>query len=394
MTERKIIFLGFAIMLMHTVDFMLVVPVSPYFVHQLHIPVSLIGTIVGVYTLSAAISSIIFSRFVDAIPRKKAIIIVLVGLGLATALTALAWNTSSLLCFRILAGLFGGPASALATTIITDGIPVQRRGKAMGLLMSAFSISSAVAIPLATFIATHVDWRVAFIVVAGLIALLIIFVITACQQLPQQLAKDNQVSSQALLRNKAVWYAFLMLAVSMGTLFAIIPNLVNFFVMNRGLSLENIGYVYFIGGVASVIGGVGGGKLVDKIGPIQVCAIGTVCAVCGLLLQINFDIISIAAFFALMMGGASMRMSSVMTQMSEIPAPQQRGAFMSLQNSVRNLVITLGSSFSGLFLTTVNGKMQGMETLSIIAVIGTLAVPVMMLYIAAYLKQRGQPQNT
>jgi hypothetical protein len=50
-SERKIIFLAFTMMLLHMVDFMLIMPLSPFFVTQLHTSVAMIGSIVGIYTL-------------------------------------------------------------------------------------------------------------------------------------------------------------------------------------------------------------------------------------------------------------------------------------------------------------------------------------------------------
>ncbi len=335
-------------------------------------------------------SGIVISRFVDKLPRKTAIIYALLGLAATTAFTAIAWDQTSLLCFRFLAGIFGGPTAALATTIIADAIAPQRRGKAMGILMSAFSISSAVAIPLAIYVATHTHWRFAFIAIAIMILGLLIYVKIGYQTFQQMIAKDNPQATNALLKNKAVWIAFIMLGISMGTLFAIIPNLANFFVMNRGLAVSDLSLMYFFGGVASVIGGIGGGRLTDKFGAIAICFFGSIIAICGLLLQINFDVVSIAVFYILMMGGASIRMSSVMTQLSEIPEPTQRGAFMSLQNAVRNLMMAVGSAASGLLLSTDSqGHMHGMEILSIFGIIGTLLVPFMMIYIGGYLRKRG-----
>ena len=47
----------------------------------------------------------------------------------------------------VLAGIFGGPASALSLAIIADVIPPHRRGKAMGTVMGSFALASILGLP-------------------------------------------------------------------------------------------------------------------------------------------------------------------------------------------------------------------------------------------------------
>lgn len=377
-------------MLMHMVDFMLVMPLSPYFVNQLHIPIQLIGTIVGVYTLSAAFSSLLFSRIIDKFSRKRSIIFALFGLAVATALTASAWNEASLLFFRILAGMFGGPVASLATTLITENIAIENRGKAMGILMSSFSVSSAFALPIGVFIATHSHWRLTFLFIALLTILLVCFTTFNKFRLQQVFANDNNQPTMNLLKNKGVLLAYGMVMISTITLFALIPNLANFFVMNRGIALKDLSLLYFCGGIASLLSSLIAGWLIDKSGTIVVSIIGSILVASGLILQIHLNIIPVFLFYMLLMGGASFRMSSATTLISEIPEPSQRGTFMSLQNSLRNFMLAVGASMSGLFLTrSAGGIIHGMGIISCFTIFGTIMTPLMMIYIVKYLRQRG-----
>ena len=390
-SHKKIIFLAFSMMLMHMVDFMLIMPLTPYFVENLQISVALIGTIVGIYTFSAGVSSLFFSRIIDQIPRKIAIVIALLGLAIATALTSLAWNEASLLFFRVLAGLFGGPVAVLATTIITDNISPAKRGKAMGILMSSFSISSAFAVPIGIFIATHTHWRFAFCLLSALLLGLVLLVQFGYPPFKQELANKNHPVKNTLVKNRAAIAAFITIAVTTVTLFALIPNLANFFVMTRHVPMQNLSFLYFCGGIASIISALLAGWLTDRVGPITVCIIGSVLVVFALVTQINFYLIPVFAFYMAMMGGASFRMTSVMTQASEIPEPSQRGRFMSIQNSIRNFSMAIGASFSGLFLSRASdGTLHGMSTIAIITAIGTVFAPFAMLYIARCISTRGQ----
>lgn len=74
-----------------------------------------------------------------------------------------------LLVARGLAGAFGGVMGAMVQTLIGDAIPYARRAKASGLVATAFSISTVAGVPFSLWLATILNWRAPFIVIAVLI---------------------------------------------------------------------------------------------------------------------------------------------------------------------------------------------------------------------------------
>ncbi len=59
---------------------------------------------------------------------------------------------SSLLVARLIAGVFGGLIGAQVISIVSDLFIYERRGRAMGAVMSAFAIASTVGIPVALYV--------------------------------------------------------------------------------------------------------------------------------------------------------------------------------------------------------------------------------------------------
>src|SRR5262249_20005718 len=113
--------------------------------------------------------------FLDRFDRRKALAVALAGLVIATAAGGLAFDLSTLLIARVAAGCFGGPASSLCLAIITDAIPVERRGRAMGAVMSSFSIASVLGVPAGLELARVGGWRMPFFAVAALGLLIVPF---------------------------------------------------------------------------------------------------------------------------------------------------------------------------------------------------------------------------
>src|ERR1700722_11473224 len=119
-SERSILLILGAVQFVNILDFMMVKPLGPDFANALHINDSDLGWIGGSYTAASGVSGIIWALFIDIFDRKTAFITSFAGLMFATALGGFAWDFNSLLACRILAGMFGGPATSLAWSIVAD----------------------------------------------------------------------------------------------------------------------------------------------------------------------------------------------------------------------------------------------------------------------------------
>ena len=64
--------------------------------------------------------------------------------------------------------MFGGPATSLGLSILADIVPIERRGRAMGTLMGAFSAASVFGVPAGLELARIGGWRMPFFAVAAL----------------------------------------------------------------------------------------------------------------------------------------------------------------------------------------------------------------------------------
>ena len=86
--------------------------------------------------------------FLDRFDRKTALLWLFLGFATGTLLCALAPTYRLLVAARAIAGAFGGVTGAVILAIVGDVIPEYRRGEAMGMVMSAFSVASIFGVPL------------------------------------------------------------------------------------------------------------------------------------------------------------------------------------------------------------------------------------------------------
>ncbi len=87
---------------------------------------------------------------------------------------ALATTYHLLVAARFFAGAFGGVVGAVILAIVGDVIPMERRGAAMGMVMSSFSVASIVGVPLGIYIAASYNWHVPFYAIAALSVVILV----------------------------------------------------------------------------------------------------------------------------------------------------------------------------------------------------------------------------
>src|SRR5579871_4626800 len=128
-------FLQFTIIL----DFMIISPLGAMLMPTLHISPHQFGWAVSSYAFSAGVSGFLAAGFADRFDRKRLLLFFYSGFMLGTLLCALASTYPLLLLARIVTGLFGGVIGSVVMAITTDLFPLERRGRVMGFLGSAFA---------------------------------------------------------------------------------------------------------------------------------------------------------------------------------------------------------------------------------------------------------------
>src|SRR5579871_1435700 len=143
-------------------DFLIIMPLGPQYSRVFQISPKQFGYIVSAYGLAAGLSGIGAGLFLDRFDRKRALLWLFFGFTVGTFFCALAPSYPLLVAARFLAGAFGGVVGAVVLAIVGDVIPLERRGAAMGMVMSAFSIASILGVPLGNYLAAAIRWQIPF----------------------------------------------------------------------------------------------------------------------------------------------------------------------------------------------------------------------------------------
>ena len=402
--ERKIIGLLAAVSFVNILDFMMVMPLGPDFARALGIPASNLGIIGGSYTAAAAVAGLASSFFLDRFDRRTALAVAMLGLVLGTAAGGMAVGLKSLVASRVIAGMFGGPATSLGLSILADVVPLERRGRAMGTLMGAFSAASVFGVPAGLRLARLGDWRTPFFAVAGIGVVLIVAAIAVMPPLrghlvrkasPEDPGSAPQLArppgAPPLLREPAVLLSLAATVCVFSGGFAVIPNLSAYLQQNLGYPRAGLETLYLVGGLVSFVAMRIGGTMVDRRGPVLVTAIGTGLLVLDLLLGFvpPRPLLPVMVIFVVFMLANSVRSVALHTLSSRVPYPAERARFMSVQSAVQHLSAAIGALMSSVLLRErPDGALAGMAGVCLFAAALATLVPFLIAAVARRVQHR------
>jgi predicted MFS family arabinose efflux permease len=381
--ERTILLLVAAVQFVNVLDFVMVVPLGPDFASALGIPMSSLGLVTGSYTLAAAAAGAAGSGFLDRFDRRTALAFAMAGLVLATAAAGLATGLPTLLAARVAAGLFGGPATSLSFAIVSDSVPAERRGRAMGVVMGAFSVATVLGVPAGLWMAQAGGWRTPFLAVAGLGAVVAAGALFLMPAMRGHLVHAQAAAARgyAFLREPAALLSLTATATTMAATFALVPNLAAFLQFNAGLPRERLGLLYMVGGTLSFAVLRGVGRAIDRFGAPRVATAGTAVMLANLALDFApaEPLLPAWALFVLFILANSIRNPSLSTLASRVPRASERARFQSTQSAVQNLASAGGALLSSVLLATEEGgRLVGMWRVAAFAGALSLALPLLL----------------
>ncbi len=365
----------------HILDFMMMMPLGPQFTQLFGITDAQFGLLVSAYTLAAGASGLVASAYVDRFGRKR-LLLVLYGLfALAALACALAPTYASLLGARVAAGVFGGVLSALSQTIVGDVIPFERRGRAMGIVMTAFSAASVAGVPTGLFLATLWGWHAPFFAIAALSALFAVFAAITLPTLNDHLKGAS--SSSAVQRIGSVLAdtnhlkAFAFSALLMFAGFTSVPYLAMNLQFTVGLRPDQLPYVYLFGGAATLVTARWVGRLSDswgKVPSLRLLALSSIPVIFAITLMppgtALWLVFLTTTLFMVCMSG---RMIPGMAIVTSAANPALRGTVMSLNSAIQaggmGVAAFVGGSLIG---RTSTGQLQNYWMTAVVGACATL----------------------
>lgn len=391
--ERWLLLTLAGIQFTYLLDFMIMMPLGPQFTALFGISNAQFGLLVSAYTLSAGLSGLMASTYIDRFSRKQLLLTMYSLFGLATVACGLAPDYFWLMVARIAAGLFGGVLSALAQTIVADVIPFERRGRAMSVVMTSFSVSTVAGVPLGLFLAAHFNWHAPFFGIAMLVGLLALGAWQTLPKLDAHLHHPERVNvwrgiGQVLAESNHL-KAFGVSGLMMFAGFTVIPYITIYLQSNAGMQTDEVPWIYLCGGLMTLLTARYFGRLTDRVGKVKVfqrLAVAVAFPLMATTLSQGLPLWGLLLISTCLFTMMSGRMIPGMAMISSSVEPRLRGTFMTLNSAVQSAAMGVAALVGGL---VIGRDAQGHLTLYWVAGLMGVVASCLSAWLAGRLRLQG-----
>ncbi len=383
--ERLLLYTLAAVQFTHIMDFMIMMPLGPQFMRNFGISPTQFGFLVSAYSFSAGALGFAAGFFMDRFDRRRALQFFYSGFILGTFCCALAPNYLLLLLSRAVAGGFGGVAASVVMAIVGDVIPYERRGRGMGVVMTAFSLASILGLPVGLMFAGWFGWHAPFLLLAGLGAVVWLFATRTLPELPPHPygnTHDAWEQMKTILLHPNHQRAFALIASLTGGGALIYPYLTPSMVANAALPESLMSFIYIFGGAATLFSTPYFGRLSDRLGKLRVftvlilfSAVPTLAITHMVPVPVWVILLTTTSYMVFTSG----RFVPAMALITASVEPRYRGGFMSVNSAFQQIAAGLATSLSAVLVGSgADGRITGYGRTGWLAV-GTILVSIALI---------------
>lgn len=321
---------------------------------ELDVSISLAGQLITIYSLSYAIGALVLVMLTSKFDRKKVLLYAISIFILGNLVAFFSYNFIILMLSRVIMAMSGGLYIVIATHYAAQIASPEKRGSAMATVITGFTVSLVLGVPIGTFLAGYFDWQYIFLIIAfgtvflwiGLYKLLP--TVEGNQPLPfkqqLQIMKDKRVLTGLMTT------MFWILGYTM--VFAYIAPLLSHTV---GFSIEMTSIALFILGTFAFIGSRFGGYAVDKWGPDRTISFSLCVHIISLFVLAFTQYEAVGVFVTLAFWGVATWTTTPAKQFYLISLkPQSSETVLSFNTALMNVGMMLGSALGGIIIQYTN----------------------------------------
>ncbi|MFC0435115.1 MFS transporter [Kutzneria buriramensis] len=231
----------------------------PDLASDLRVSIPTAGLLVSGYALGVVVGAPLVTIAVARLPRKWALLGLLVLFIAGNVTSAIAHGFAMLLLGRVLAALCHGAFLGVGSLAAAEMAGEQRRARAIAAMVTGLTLSTVVGVPMGTFLGQHWGWRVTFWAVAALGIAGMAGIAALVPPLPA-LATHNDLT---VFRRPQLWLALAMTALGFGAVYAPYTFIAPIMTSLAGYAPGDLSWLLIVFGVGLVLGNWLGARAAD-----------------------------------------------------------------------------------------------------------------------------------
>lgn len=223
------------------------------------------GYLISGYALSVAVGAVLLTLALIRVPRKAALLALMVLFIAGNLISALAASYGVMLTGRIVAALCHGAFFGIGAVVAAELVPRERRAQAIALMFGGLTTANVLGVPLGTLLGQAAGWRATFwaITAIGIVAFIGIVVLVPSHTAPET-APSRVLHEIAAFRSHQVWLSIALTVLGYGGMFGAFSYIAYTLTAVSGFSDHAVPWLLVVFGVGLFAGNIAGGRWADR----------------------------------------------------------------------------------------------------------------------------------
>ncbi|MGK4591113.1 Cmx/CmrA family chloramphenicol efflux MFS transporter [Amycolatopsis sp. w19] len=254
--------LGLSVFALGTSEFM-ITGLLPGMAADLDVGIPKAGLLISAFAIGMVVGAPLLAIATLRVPRRATLMALLVVFGLSHVVGALGSGYALLFATRVVSAVACAGFWAVAAATAVALVPVERRGRALAILVGGLTVANIAGVPAGTFLGQHAGWRAAFWAVTALTVIALIGVFALVPETQNGEDKTDVATELRLYRGGRFWLALGVIALAQAMIFATFSYLAPLLTEVAGLPESWVPGVLSLFGLGALIGITAGGRLAD-----------------------------------------------------------------------------------------------------------------------------------
>ncbi|MEA9978954.1 MULTISPECIES: MFS transporter [unclassified Pseudomonas] len=221
------------------------------------------GWLVTGYALGVAIGAPFMAIVTAKLPRKAALVALMVIFIIGNLLCALASDYNVLMFARIVTALCHGAFFGIGSVVAANLVAPNRRASAVAMMFTGLTLANVLGVPLGTALGQYAGWRSTFfaVTVIGVISLIGLLRFLPAKHDEEKLDMRAEL---AALNGAGVWLSLSMTVMFSASVFALFTYMAPLLGEVTGVTPHGVTWTLLLIGLGLTLGNVIGGKLADR----------------------------------------------------------------------------------------------------------------------------------
>jgi DHA1 family arabinose polymer transporter-like MFS transporter len=242
--------------------------ILPDIAHGLQISIPQAGHLITAYALGVVVGAPTLVSLLAHRPPRSVLVWFMLMFTVFNAMSAFSPNYEIMMLSRFMAGLphgaFFGVGAVVAARLADEG----KVAAALATMFTGLTVANVIGVPAGTWLGHNMSWRAVFLVVAA-IGLVTMFALHRLVPPIAAKARTGLMQDLRIFRHGALWLALGITSIGTGGFFAFFSYIAPLLTDVTHIAPARIPMVMTLVGVGMTVGVHLGGRLADRVAPLQ-----------------------------------------------------------------------------------------------------------------------------